>query len=1239
MGSSSSFPFFSWLADRVEGLLVGVVERITSVRSGILWTVSYIILLALMYLFHAPFRSLVNTHTDWYAKLTKGLQIWLGVAFLCFHVGPHLYRLKANDATGLKGGKGEHGVLVEDTAVTIFYPMFCFNSFLFLILHKLKRRYKLAFTYGPSLTLILINSVLLSMFATMHYSVCDELYRAVASARASGNMLKKLCAITVCRTPLIVCPRRVVEAPFRCLLFLSIVCIVFVLLDYLYKVYRGNGDPSRGILWAELYPTKPQSDAFAAHEAVDSSESTQKLLHWWRKLASREKDSEPSEQLHVHESEPRRAKSLFKALLSSRQRSKGAPGVAGPEGWKDRYDQMSLAAAKFVSQPTNRPGMVPWFSTFIFNTIWQAVARLALGFLTFDVRFLQQYAAPKVFDLHFEKSLENFPRLSLVQARQDDNSGERKQKSEKAEEPMRPRSDASGLKNLVDASYEAAKTSLQELSTSASKTPVNGRNGTPPLPASHTPTTATAAAAASEPEGESDGKPDVWFDWIADLGDGFNPTYALARLLAQPFLKLSLHHPSKDAAGLAKLKHQSDAALPESVPPGETPQYLPRGSFVVMGGDLAYPTPSDDTFMTRLFGPYRDALSGNTHVKQIYHTAKSQIVMPDAEDTEVTHLHQLDAMTISKMASQHRELLHDKVSVEEALRSVPLLFAIPGNHDWFDGLLTYTKYILENAWLGGWLMPQRSSYFVLRLPYNWFMLCLDGGYEKDIDAVQRNYFLSVVEKYMNEQSCVILASHVPGWLYEWVDKFEEPSQPEIMKVCKALGQRLRVRVAGDIHNYSRHVPRDEAAEAPMLVVSGGGGAFMHGHRPVPVEAHDVPYRRICAFPLKNTHKSLLSRLLGFRVINWKFDLIIGVCCFMVVFSLLPQSIKDAHRGPQRAVLATLPDAVAVWWERLCMYIALLFTRGVASLVTTIFFFAVYASAGSDEKAALWKRCLYASFWTTATVLICFSMLSFLLCTLEYMVDHKLVVSTKDHWGSALEDQVRLTVDALVNHMQAILGGAERSFLARLIHRMQVALYGNPLVRLIGFLLRCLDPLEMFVYLSEKVSSDEIGTFAAGVNRIDKVLYYLYFLFYYWLLVTPLVSFVIGSYLLCSVTFLNWMYDATYSAFQVEEFKNFVRFKIDAKTRELHAYVVAMRYVPKTWHWDEAHQEELNSDAAESAPAHLRAHPSRWNGKPSAAGAKQSGKVKDGSATEGNEDGAVILEHFVCPPHSISGAAS
>lgn len=55
-------------------------------------------------------------------------------------------------------------------------------------------------------------------------------------------------------------------------------------------------------------------------------------------------------------------------------------------------------------------------------------------------------------------------------------------------------------------------------------------------------------------------KDEFWFDFMADTGDGGNSTYAVARLLAQPSLKVKC---------------------------GGSKKFLPRGALLLIGGDLA----------------------------------------------------------------------------------------------------------------------------------------------------------------------------------------------------------------------------------------------------------------------------------------------------------------------------------------------------------------------------------------------------------------------------------------------------------------------------------------------------------------------------------------------------------------------------------------------------------------------------------------------------------------------------
>jgi hypothetical protein len=74
---------------------------------------------------------------------------------------------------------------------------------------------------------------------------------------------------------------------------------------------------------------------------------------------------------------------------------------------------------------------------------------------------------------------------------------------------------------------------------------------------------------------------DIWFDYVADTGDGWNPTYAIAYFVAQPELTLEC----------------GASTIPTK-----------RGQLLIFGGDEVYPTASRAAYEQRLVMPYRTAL-------------------------------------------------------------------------------------------------------------------------------------------------------------------------------------------------------------------------------------------------------------------------------------------------------------------------------------------------------------------------------------------------------------------------------------------------------------------------------------------------------------------------------------------------------------------------------------------------------------------------------------------------------
>jgi hypothetical protein len=282
--------------------------------------------------------------------------------------------------------------------------------------------------------------------------------------------------------------------------------------------------------------------------------------------------------------------------------------------------------------------------------------------------------------------------------------------------------------------------------------------------------TAAANAIAPQPFDEhfdySKAKGDFWFDYLADTGDGWNSTYAMARLASAP-----------------------SVTLPGA---GE----LPRGKFILLGGDQVYPFASREAYDQRFLAAFDEAYK------------------PGGEPL-------------------WKEGEHD-------------LFAIPGNHDWYDGLSSFLGIFCrrrvrppgaigfdrEGRIVAGRKTSQTRSYFAARLPGKWWIWGTDAQLEGYIDQPQIDFFRHVSRYWMDKSSNVILCVDGPRWHYADPDKpaaeFENFSYLERLPAAevdddgKPMGHTLKLILTGDSHHYSRYTEQDR-----QYVTCGGGGAFLH----------------------------------------------------------------------------------------------------------------------------------------------------------------------------------------------------------------------------------------------------------------------------------------------------------------------------------------------------------------------------------------------------------------------------
>ncbi|MEU6621055.1 hypothetical protein ABZ926_09810 [Streptomyces litmocidini] len=269
------------------------------------------------------------------------------------------------------------------------------------------------------------------------------------------------------------------------------------------------------------------------------------------------------------------------------------------------------------------------------------------------------------------------------------------------------------------------------------------------------------------------GAEEIWIDFVADLGDGFEATCSVASALAADRLAV---------AG---------------------PGSCPRGSLLVLGGDQVYPVASASAYEDRMKGPYRAAL-------------------PSAPDQ-------------------------------------PLMVALPGNHDWYDGLTAFLRMFAQGTPIGGWETRQTRSYFAVELPQRWWLVGLDSQLGSYFDDPQRRYFETFLSPRLQPGDSVIVCTAAPTWVQSdekpdafnslhWFDRniirtrFDRATGQSV-----DTGASIRLWLTGDKHHYARYAERlpddpagagDELPPDPrrrQMVTCGLGGAFLASTHRLPKE--------------------------------------------------------------------------------------------------------------------------------------------------------------------------------------------------------------------------------------------------------------------------------------------------------------------------------------------------------------------------------------------------------------------
>ena len=323
-----------------------------------------------------------------------------------------------------------------------------------------------------------------------------------------------------------------------------------------------------------------------------------------------------------------------------------------------------------------------------------------------------------------------------------------------------------------------------------------------------------------------DEKQGFWFDYLSDTGDGTLATYSLAYLcLSDLWLRAAYETgmPRDEDACVQLNKFHDDLHQAR----------LPRGEFLVIGGDTSYHLSDYATLHLRFQKPFKWAY----------------------EDLSRDLGGQLESAESRADGSNRRPL-----------------FGIPGNHDYYDMLDGFRRQFRTpvsarpedkeygpedltgpQLMLDGFKRIQDTSYLALRLPFNWMLWGLDTEVGT-IDERQRDFFKSTNGGVTPEK--LIVATSAPTTVFgKRADREDEKCSKAFFQLKLArpfvddpeAGEpelqpnQIRLDIAGDVHQYARYWgpktsdinPRATSKKtAPTAknyasVVSGLGGAFHH----------------------------------------------------------------------------------------------------------------------------------------------------------------------------------------------------------------------------------------------------------------------------------------------------------------------------------------------------------------------------------------------------------------------------
>lgn len=299
-----------------------------------------------------------------------------------------------------------------------------------------------------------------------------------------------------------------------------------------------------------------------------------------------------------------------------------------------------------------------------------------------------------------------------------------------------------------------------------------------------------------------------------------------------------------------------------------------QGEILIFGGDEVYPTASMKAYNERLIQPYKTAFSGKDSLK-------------------------------------------------------PSIFAIPGNHDWYDSLISFSRVFCEGLNLFGTRTMQNRSYFALKLIKGWWLFGTDMQLGSSLDKPQIEYFSKVMENLQPDDR-IILCNAEPHWIYSTLYKNDPNFDNRNMGYFEGhiLQNKVAVFIAGDRHYYRRH---ENSKTGRQKITAGGGAAFLHPTHNENVEqiGKRDKYDLKMSFPDSETSKNLGWFNLVFPFYNPWFGIVTGILYLLTARAFLSDiggyKLSEIFQAIGSVVHDALVQPVSIYWAMAIFIGFLVFT--------------------------------------------------------------------------------------------------------------------------------------------------------------------------------------------------------------------------------------------------------------------------------------------------------------------------